>query len=109
MTFTSPVFDLEFQGEFGLEGIKITSAKKIHAPEIIPVFHTNLETRPVEVGNETRYHIVLDGEYTEWHGDYTYASLIECQIEMSSFCLKQIAFLLANEIQLHLEIDTLTR
>lgn len=109
MAITVPLFDLYLEGHITPHEIKITSAHKIHNPNrVCKPYVANIETIPVNVEGKVRYEIILDGEVTTWYGDYCYESLMECLIEISSFCLKEIATNVGNDILVKLQIDSLT-
>lgn len=112
MKFPSHLFDLELEGEISPSGIKVVSARKMTGPTASKVFPMNIRTRPSPF-RHGGFDIYIDDQRLDVDGEYVCESLIEAFIEISSYCLKQMAFSWMDEIRMVLnvkdEIEALTK
>jgi hypothetical protein len=112
MKFNAHLFDLEFEGEISPSGIKVVSARKMTGPTATRVFPMNIRTRPSPF-RHGGFDIYINDERLDVDGEYVCDNLTEAFIEISSYCLKQMAFSWADETRMNLklkdEIEALTK
>lgn len=104
MKFNAPFFDLEFEGDISTSGIKVTSVRKMSGITASIVVPMNIRTRPSPF-RHGGFDIYLDDLITKWYGDYVYRDLAEAMTEIASYCLKQLAFKLHDEVRAHLRLQ----